>query len=200
MCNWESPSRPLRVQLASRHLDRSRVYRTRPGDTFWGIARRYSISPDRLMRANPSFVPERLPVGVCLYLPPEAVPPHQERSGWRWPIGGRITSRYGWRWGRMHRGIDIAAPPGTLVRAAEQGRVTFAGWRSGYGWYVVLSHPGGWRTAYGHNSRLLVRAGQRVAAGTALARVGATGNATGIHLHFEVIGPGGYVNPLRVLR
>ena len=102
--------------------------------------------------------------------------------------------------GPDHKGIDIAAPPGTLVCAAERGQVTFAGWRSGYGLYVAVTHPGGWRTAYGHDSCLLVRTGQGVSAGTALARIGATGNATGIHLHFEIIGPDGYIDPLRMLR
>lgn len=198
---WEAVTTRPRDLIASRHQDRTRIYRTRSGDTFWSIARRYSLNPYRLMQVNPEYIPERLPIGARLRLPPEAgqlrsVP---AQSTWHWPIGGRITSRYGWRWGRMHKGIDITAPPGTLVRAAEQGVVTFAGWRSGYGLYVVMSHPGGWRTAYGHNSRLLVRAGQRIQAGTALAKIGATGNATGIHLHFEIFGPGGHIDPLRVL-
>jgi murein DD-endopeptidase MepM/ murein hydrolase activator NlpD len=195
-------SLPSQPQIAGRDQDRSRIYRTRSGDTFWSIACRYRVSPYRLMQANPEYVPERLPIGARLRLPPAAGQPRATlvQPAWRWPIGGRITSRYGWRWGRMHKGVDIAAPPGTMVRAAEQGRVTFAGWRSGYGLYVTLTHPGGWRTAYGHNSRLLVHAGQQVSAGTTLARIGATGNATGIHLHFEVIGPGGYIDPLRVLK
>jgi len=195
-------SLPSPPRIASRNLDRSRIYRTRSGDTFWGIARRYCVSPYRLMQANPKYIPERLPIGACLRLPPEVGSPRSVpvQPAWRWPVGGRITSRYGWRWGRMHKGVDIAASPGLLIRAAERGRVAFAGWRSGYGLYVILTHPGGWRTAYGHNSCLLVHAGQQVSAGTALAKIGATGNATGIHLHFEVIGPGGYIDPLRVLR
>ncbi|NLG83066.1 MAG: peptidoglycan DD-metalloendopeptidase family protein [Firmicutes bacterium] len=171
----------------------------------WGIARRYGIKLASLMAANPTVIPERMPVGTRLRLPADGhalTDRHGWKSlvqGWQWPLTGRITSRYGRRWGRMHRGLDIAAPAGTPVRAAAAGRVRFAGWQSGYGLVVILEHPDGRRTVYGHNSCLLVKVGQWVPAGAILAKVGATGNATGPHLHFEVRVPGGYIDPLRVL-
>ena len=99
----------------------------------------------------------------------------------------------------MHQGVDIAAPVGTVVRAAASGRVVFADWRSGYGMLVIVEHEQGWRTTYAHNSRLLVRQGEWVKNGTSLAFIGATGNATGVHLHFEVTAPAGRMDPLRVL-
>ena len=159
------------------------------------------------MAANPSYTPQRLPIGVQIRLPDgsahtdtgsKATAPARPR--FRWPIGGRITSRYGRRWGRMHQGLDIAAPAGSIVRAAAPGKVVFAGWRSGYGLFVTLAHEQGWRTSYAHNSRLFVHSGQWVQAGTSLARIGATGHATGVHLHFEVTAPNGRVDPLRVLQ
>lgn len=184
---------------------RPHYHTVRRGETMWGIARRYGVGLAALMAANPTIIPERLRVGALLRLP-ERKTRLAGRQGWRslaprwqWPLAGRITSRYGWRWGRMHRGLDIAASPGTPVRAAAAGRVLFAGWQSGYGLVVILAHPDGYQTVYGHNSRLSVKAGQWVPAGAVLAAVGATGNATGPHLHFEVRVPGGYVDPLRVL-
>lgn len=177
----------------------NRLYRTKPGDTFWGIARRHGLSPQALMEANPKYPPSRLPIGVELILPQAGRAAKPARPRLSWPISGHITSRYGWRWGRLHAGIDIAAPRGTLVKAAAAGRVTCAGWRPGYGLYVSVQHENGWRTAYAHNARLYVHSGQWVPAGHVLAAVGATGNATGNHLHFEVVLSGGRVDPLRVL-
>jgi murein DD-endopeptidase MepM/ murein hydrolase activator NlpD len=181
----------------------TREYSVKPGDTFWGIARRNGINLQALMDANPDYLPRRLPVGARLFLPSgqdlAQAARHQDRFVFHWPVGGRITSRYGWRWGRMHQGMDIAAPIGTLVRASAAGKVVFAGWRSGYGLMVIMVHANGWRTGYAHNSRLFVHPGEWVPDGGVLARVGATGHATGVHVHFEVIDGKGHVDPLRVL-
>ncbi|MGE5551596.1 MAG: M23 family metallopeptidase [Bacteroidota bacterium] len=182
----------------------ARTYLTRAGDSFWSIARRFRLNLGALMAANPSYTPRYLPIGVKLRLPDGAqiettARNATVRSRLRWPVRGRITSRYGWRWGRLHKGLDIAAPAGTIVRAAAPGRVIFAGWRSGYGLLVTIAHEQGWRTAYAHNARLLARRGQWVGTGAPLAYIGATGKATGIHLHFEVISPRGPVDPLREL-
>ncbi|MEB3290660.1 MAG: peptidoglycan DD-metalloendopeptidase family protein [Leptolyngbya sp.] len=122
-------------------------------------------------------------------------------AGYVWPTHGTFTSGYGWRWGRMHRGIDVAGPVGTPVVAAATGVVVRSGWNSGgYGNMVDIRHPDGSLTRYAHNSRLLVREGQQVAQGQQIAEMGSTGRSTGPHLHFEIHLPGsGTVNPMAYL-
>lgn len=105
------------------------------------------------------------------------------------PILGRYTA---------HLGVDYAAPTGTPVMAAADGVVTHSGWMGGYGNTVKLRHANGFETLYGHLSRLEVRTGQRVAQGTCIGRVGATGLATGPHLDYRMIRAGAFVNPLRL--
>ena len=107
-------------------------------------------------------------------------------SGFIWPVNGTVTSSFGARWGRMHEGLDIAAPSGTPVSAAASGTVIQAGWFGGYGNLVVIDHGNGVSTAYAHNSSLAVSVGQTVAQGALIASVGSTGNSTGPHVHFEV--------------
>lgn len=122
-------------------------------------------------------------------------------DGYMWPAQGVLTSGYGPRWGRMHRGVDIAAPVGTPIYAAADGTVARAGWNSGgYGNLVDIRHPDGSMTRYAHNSRLLVRVGQQVRQGQHIAAMGSTGYSTGPHLHFEIHLPGsGTVNPVAYL-
>ena len=105
-----------------------------------------------------------------------------------WPVkGGVLTSRFGTRNGRNHHGIDIGARRGTPIRAAERGTVEFSGWGpTGYGLMIIIKHPGKLTTVYAHNSRNLVRKGNRVKRGQRIARVGKTGRASGPHVHFEV--------------
>jgi len=122
-----------------------------------------------------------------------------------WPASGPITSPFGWRThpifgtARYHSGIDIGADYGDTVVAADSGVVIFADWMGGYGKAVVIDHGGGVSTLYGHNSELLVSEGQRVSKGQAISRVGATGYATGPHLHFEVRENGSPVDPMSYL-
>jgi murein DD-endopeptidase MepM/ murein hydrolase activator NlpD len=115
-----------------------------------------------------------------------------------WPAEGKLTSKFGRRWGKMHKGIDIAGPTGTPIHAAADGIVIKAGWNSGgYGNLVEIRHADGTTTRYGHNSRLSVAAGQTIRQGQQVAEMGSTGHSTGSHLHFE-IRPGGSdaVNPI----
>lgn len=122
-------------------------------------------------------------------------------TGWIWPTKGIFTSGYGWRWGRMHKGIDVANNVGTPIVAARSGEVVVAGWdNGGYGYLVELRHPDGSRSRYAHNSRILVRVGQMVNQGTVISQMGSTGRSTGPHLHFEILPAGrGAVNPLQFL-
>ena len=122
-------------------------------------------------------------------------------TGWIWPTKGIFTSGYGWRWGRMHKGIDVANNVGTPIVAARSGEVVVAGWdNGGYGYLVELRHADGSRSRYAHNSRILVRVGQLVDQGTVISQMGSTGRSTGPHLHFEIIPAGrGAMNPLQFL-
>lgn len=122
-----------------------------------------------------------------------------------WPLPGytKISSPYGYRvdpitgrQGAFHLGIDIPAPYGTNVLAAEAGVVTYAGWLGTYGNLVVITHSNSLATAYAHNSSFLVSVGTSVVKGQPIARIGSTGNSTGPHCHFEVRVNGKTVNPL----
>jgi murein DD-endopeptidase MepM/ murein hydrolase activator NlpD len=118
-----------------------------------------------------------------------------------WPTQGKLTSKYGRRWGRMHRGIDIAGPVGTPIYAAADGIVVESGWhRGGYGNLVEIRHIDGTITRYAHNSRIHVATGQQVRQGQQIADMGSTGRSTGSHLHFEIRPQGGSaVNPMKHL-
>ncbi len=141
-------------------------------------------------------------------LPAVAAPAHDAVGGGRLgrPLSGRLTSRFGIRFDpyyhvwQLHPGVDLAAPLGTPIVAAADGRVTRAGWYGGYGNYTCLDHgkADGQRlsTCYGHQSKLLVSPGQRVRAGQVIGLVGSTGASTGPHLHFEVRLGGRAVDPL----
>jgi len=120
-------------------------------------------------------------------------------AGFVWPVHGILTSGFGWRWGRMHEGIDLAVPSGTPVVAAAAGTVIVAGWLGGYGNLVVVDHGNGVSTAYGHNTSVTVGVGQSVAQGQLIAYSGNTGHSTGPHLHLEVRINGSPVDPLGYL-
>jgi len=140
-------------------------------------------------------MPGIIPVAAESTPPPGVALPHMA-----WPVQGQITQGFGpspyWfepsiRVGttvypHFHTGLDLAVPWGAPVHAALAGRVEYAGWESGYGYTVVLLHDNGLRTLYAHLSDFAVRSGAHVAQGAVIAHAGATGNATGPHLHFEV--------------
>ena len=120
-------------------------------------------------------------------------------AGLIWPVNGPITSPFGWRWGRMHQGIDIGVGMGTPIKAAASGTVIYCGWESGYGNLTVIDHGGNLATAYGHQSAIAVACGQQVSQGDVIGYVGCTGHCTGPHLHFEVRIDGNPVDPLGYL-
>lgn len=120
-----------------------------------------------------------------------------------WPTPGytKINSPFGYRIHpifkvrKLHTGVDIGAPTGANVVAANSGRVIKAGWNNSYGNVIFIDHDGGIVTVYAHNSTLLVKTGDVVSRGQIIAKVGSTGNSTGPHLHFEVRKNGDYVDP-----
>ncbi len=116
------------------------------------------------------------------------------------PTRGRISSGYGMRNGRMHRGIDIATSTGTPINAADGGTVVFSGYSGAYGNLIEIDHGNGYRTKYAHCSKLLVSKGAKVYKGQHIANVGNTGRSTGPHLHLEVIKNGSNQNPSNYVR
>ena len=117
-----------------------------------------------------------------------------------WPLLAPIGSGFGPRGDRFHAGIDLVAPAGSEVMAAAPGLVTWAAKRAGgWGKLVTVAHGRGVRTLYAHLSRIDVKVGEWISGGTVIGQVGATGDATGPHLHFEVHVNGAAINPLRAL-
>jgi murein DD-endopeptidase MepM/ murein hydrolase activator NlpD len=118
--------------------------------------------------------------------PLPAGPVRYTSSGLIWPVDGPVVSGFGWRWGRMHEGIDIAVPAGTPIRAASAGSVVIAGWVGGYGNYTCIDHGGGLSTCYAHQSSFAASVGAQLGQGDLVGYVGCTGHCYGDHLHFEV--------------
>ncbi|TCS95570.1 LysM peptidoglycan-binding domain-containing M23 family metallopeptidase [Hazenella coriacea] len=202
------------------------------GDTVESLAKEHQTTTDLLVYLNPILKdPEITYVGQMISVPqklevksPETVPkpapakkgtirlaaksmskPQKREAGsyrFHWPVSGQITSNFGWRNGRQHKGIDIwsAAKSGAVIRSSLDGVVTQAGYSGGYGNLVVVDHGGGWVTYYAHLSKISVSKGESVQTGQSLGNMGQTGNATGYHLHFEVRKDGQALNPLSVLK
>jgi murein DD-endopeptidase MepM/ murein hydrolase activator NlpD len=115
------------------------------------------------------------------------------------PVRGVFTSPFGYRWGRLHAGVDIGAPNGTPIYAADGGRVVLSGWTGGYGNYTCIQHTASMSTCYAHQSRYATSAGAQVKRGQLIGYVGNTGHSFGDHLHFEVRINGNPVNPVPYL-
>jgi murein DD-endopeptidase MepM/ murein hydrolase activator NlpD len=184
------------------------THTVKPGETLYRISRYYEVSLDRVIRTNRIDDVTSVPVGTKLRIPgarkasashplplvvsaPAPVGAHGGRRetilNLAWPLRGRLSSRFGWRRGQAHQGIDIPARRGTPIRAAESGRVIHSGGGLGdYGQVVIVKHAGPYKTVYAHNRKNRVRKGEFVEKGEVIAEVGATGNASGPHLHFEV--------------
>ncbi len=187
-------------------------YTVRSGDTLYGLGRRFGIDHKVLKRVNDVGNTRRLQVGTRLWIPDTGTRAYKRaaskagtsqrfrearslalrdarRNGklkFRWPVKGRLSSRFGKRKGRPHEGIDIAASKGTLVRAAESGKVIHSGRLGAYGRTVIVKHSGNYRTVYAHASKTLVSKGKFVDRGDKIAKVGSTGRSSGPHLHFEI--------------
>jgi len=190
------------------------------GQTLWRIARAYGIGLDELARANDIADPTKIETGQVLFIPDAPVPlevpahPAPEREAtpslaallrdrdsakWQWPVADpQVLSPFGARRrSGDHRGIDVRGASGSPVVASRAGRVVYSGsGMRGYGRTIVVDHGDGTSSLYAHNSRLLVRKGQHVERGQAIAHVGRSGNATTDHCHFEIRHRGRAVDPL----
>lgn len=177
-------------------IPRTRRHRVVAGDTQFGLSWRYGVAwadiavannlpPDATLRRGqelliPSVIPPRGDE------PPVAAPP-TPAPRFAWPLSGTVRRPFAASGRSEHPGLDIVATAGTAVRAAAEGRVTFAGTEpQQYGNLVVVDHGGGWHSAYAFLSRITVREGDRVRAGERVGLVGRTGQATRDELHFEL--------------
>lgn len=135
------------------------------------------------------------PVNKIVVKGTKAVPAKKGTGTFMRPVNVGVYAGYGMRWGRMHYGLDYAAPTGTPIYAADGGTVTSAGWSGAYGYTIVIDHGANKKTLYAHCSRLFVSAGTKVYKGQHIAAVGSTGRSTGPHCHFEIFINGANVNP-----
>ena len=192
------------------------VYHTvAAGDTVENIAKKHSVDLDAILsfelnQLNPS---DALTVGSKLVVPGGKKPivqrtvraysgviPESAARGtgnFGWPVSGVITQKF-WT---FHQGIDIGAPTGTPVYAADSGFVVFAGWdTTGFGKMILIDHGNGYSTLYGHLDRFAVAVGDSVKKGQLIGRVGNTGRSTGPHLDFRIRQNGGWRNPFGFLK
>jgi len=180
------------------------TYRVKKGESLYTIARKFRTTEQAIVEANNIKNPSRIRVGQSLLIP--ATGGLKATRRFRWPVKGPISSGYGWRIHpiyknrQFHAGIDIAVPTGTLVRAAEKGKVIKAKNMGGFGLGVVIDHGNGITSWYGHNSVLLVKPGERVVRGQVIAKSGSTGVSTGPHLDFRIKVNGTAVNPRKWLQ
>lgn len=179
----------------------------RRGENLYRIGKAYGVSHTELARANAIEDPSRVEIGQRIFVPggkralpvnvitPERAatePPPvsdfpQGTSVFIWPLAsGTLTSTFGPRGRSFHDGIDIGAPPGTVVRAARDGDVIYSDTLRGYGNVVIVRHAGGYATVYAHNDENLVDAGSKVRQGQPVAKVGRSGRTSGPNLHFEI--------------
>ncbi len=199
------------------------AHKVAAGDTVYTIAKKYDINAQGIVDfpfndfANPQTF--SLVTGQIVIVPDGVKPEEQTRpqytrptyyattgsapvagSGFAWPVSGSINQGYAW----YHTALDLGAPVGTPVLAAQSGSVAAvytSGWNFGYGTHVIIAGDNGYSTLYAHMNGVNVSGGDRVVAGsTVVGWVGLTGRTTGAHLHFEVRSGGGNVNPLSFLR
>lgn len=182
--------------------DRRGVYHVvQGGETMEKVARYYHVSVQELAEWNNIQDVSEIRDGLKLYIPKAAKTKTRhsrgrlaskdtkikfERSRFIWPVNGEVSSAFGIRHGRRHDGVDIRAKGGIPILAAAPGKVAHSGKLQGYGNLIIISHKDRFFTVYAHNSKNLVKKGEKVAKGETIGYVGSTGRATGTHLHFEV--------------
>ena len=200
-------------------LPHAREHAVRRGDTLSAISERYRVSMFQTAQLNGIKAPYVIHVGQVLRLPssrqvaavtpltpspapaPSVSPEPQPGQGFIWPVQGRVIDGFGPKdKGLQNDGINIAAPRGSTIKAADNGVVAYAGnGLKGFGNLILVRHADGWVTAYAHADTLLVKRGDTVKRGQAIARVGSTGTVTKPQLHFEMRNRGKAVDPSRHL-
>lgn len=187
-------------------LPRKIIVRTKDGDVMYKIAPQFMWGDTTLLYHHPAdsiyrhiWTDERVnPYGNMFDSLTEDV--HISMAGFRLPHPGYVTSPYGWRRYRMHKGTDIKVQVGDSIRTAWDGQVRIVGWDPrGYGYYVVVRHDNGLETIYGHLSRPMADQYERIKAGDVIGLGGNTGRSTGSHLHFEIRYLGEAMNPANLI-
>ncbi len=214
----------IKVNQILRILPETGIQHTvKRGETVYSIAKRYQTEPQTIIdypfntfvddetftlaAGQDIFIPEGIKpkevvIDTARYVASRSVAPIPGVVGegsFMWPTTGKISQRYYW----YHRAVDIASSDNPGILASQGGSVTQAGWNNGgYGNFVVIDHGNGYSTLYAHmaHGSIVVKAGDRVSQGQRLGTMGSTGRSTGVHLHFEVKGPGGNMDPLTVLK
>lgn len=202
------------------------TYRVVAGDTLSKIARDHDTTVEKLMELNALGNPNALSTGMVLYLDtlrgnarvdsrprvattnsssgasakPERANNAHVKYPMRWPVTGNVTTKFGKKKaGAPHDGIDISAPKGSPVKAAQKGKVVYSDFHGGYGNLVIVKHGSGLVSVYAHNMKNLVKKGDPVSQGQVIAYVGDTGKIAGPHLHFEIRRGASPKNPLNFL-
>ena len=170
-------------------------HKVKDGETLWRISQIYGVPINEIIKANRLPSGSVIEEGQLLYIPGRSSalnipvkPIVPGAKGFIWPIKGRVTSPFGAKWnGGRNKGIDIEAKDGHAVAAARSGKVLFCSDSlKGYGKTIIIDHEDGFSTVYAHNKEILVRPGDRVVSGQAIAIAGSTGRTSLPHLHFEI--------------
>jgi murein DD-endopeptidase MepM/ murein hydrolase activator NlpD len=183
-------------------------YAVKKGDTLSKISGAHGVPLEAILDAN-DIKNDSINPGTVIFIPGAKMKTEELKLAlgelFIYPIRGRMTSPYGWRNDpisgvrRFHAALDLAAPTGTPIKAAMDGRVVTLGFNSVYGKYIIMSHGGGFQTLYAHMNATSVGQGAYVPQGAKIGEVGSTGYSTGPHLHFGVFKNGKAVNPLEFL-
>jgi murein DD-endopeptidase MepM/ murein hydrolase activator NlpD len=209
-CNSITNARRLREGESLRIPNMDGIpYTVKAGDSLSGISASSGVPLAVILDVN-DLESDVINPGAGLFLPGVRMPQEDIRSvlgeSFIYPIRGILSSSYGWRIDpiakveRFHSAIDLAAPQGTPVKAAMDGRVSRAAVNSVYGIYIILTHSGGYQSLYAHLSAASVKQGAVVTQGSKIGEVGSTGYSTGPHLHFGVFKNNKAINPLEVLQ
>jgi murein DD-endopeptidase MepM/ murein hydrolase activator NlpD len=195
------------------------VYHTvKRHQTFWRICKTYGVDMEEVARINGIRDKNKIQVGQRIFMPGatktlkvdiyvedvtaggKSTVVRYERGRFVWPVQGMVAAPFGMDGDRRHDGIDISAPVGTPIRAADSGRVVYSDNKMrGYGNLIIIEHGDNFFTIYAHNKENLVEEEVSVKQGDIIARVGRTGNATGPHLHFEIRKGSKPLNPVQFL-
>ena len=199
------------IEKKPKPKEKPKYHIVKKGENLYRIGSEYNLSIYELkqynnLSSNTIFVGQKLSLGPTdnyseKYIKPKTKITQKDVSKYNllWPCKGSITSQFGLRDGKPHKGIDIACPTGTRINAVLDGEVAYTGWQRGYGNVIILKHDYGLMTVYAHNDENLVAKGDKVSKGEKVGTVGNTGNTTGSHIHFEVRLEGRAMDPEKFL-